>query len=260
MKRLRMICVYLAALLVVVVNASNADASDYDAVLDWAGIYVVSFPLDGGVTHVHARPGDRVSKGKKLVELNPAALDIRIKRFQAEVAARKPVLSDAKREFEHAQSLYEQTVLSDVELQRAQHAYEKASAELAASRAQLDYALWRKDMASAVAPWDAWVVQRNVEPGQMLVAEQRSRPLLVLAKAGLMAASAVLPLSVVQVLQSGQAATVLIGDQQYIATVVSVGMAPEKGIEQGPYRVVVEFEVGAKDLYRAGQAATIRLP
>jgi RND family efflux transporter MFP subunit len=260
MKRLRMICVYLAALLVVVVNASNADASDYDAVLDWAGIYVVSFPLDGAVTHVHARPGDRVSKGTKLVELNPVPMDIRIKRFQAEVAARKPVLSDAKREFEHAQSLYEQTVLSDVELQRAQHAYEKASAELAASRAQLDYALWRKDMASAVAPWDAWVVQRNVEPGQMLVAEQRSRPLLVLAKAGLMAASAVLPLSVVQVLQSGQAATVLIGDQQYIATVVSVGMAPEKGIEQGPYRVVVEFEVGAKDLYRAGQAATIRLP
>jgi RND family efflux transporter MFP subunit len=255
-----MICLYLAALLVVVVNASNADASEYDAVLDWAGIYVVSFPLDGGVTHVHVRPGDRVSKGKKLVELNPVPLDIRIKRFQAEVAARQPVLSDAKREFEHAQSLYEQTVLSDVELQRAQHAYEKASAELAASRAQLDYALWRKDMASAVAPWDAWVVQRNVEPGQMLVAEQRSRPLLVLAKAGLMAASAVLPLSVVQVLQSGQAATVLIGDQQYIATVVSVGMAPEKGIEQGPYRVVVEFEVGAKDLYRAGQAATIRLP
>jgi RND family efflux transporter MFP subunit len=220
----------------------------------------VSLPLDGAVTHVHARPGDRVSKGTKLVELNPVPMDIRIKRFQAEVAARKPVLSDAKREFEHAQSLYEQTVLSDVELQRARHAYEKASAELAASGAQLEYALWQKDMASAAAPWDAWVVQRNVEPGQMLVAEQRSRPLLVLAKAGLMAASAVLPLSVVQVLQSGQAATVLIGDQQYTATVVSLGMAPEDGIKQGSYRVVVEFVVGEEDVYRAGQAATIRLP
>lgn len=260
MKRLRMMCVHLAALLVLVVTASNADAGDYDAVLDWAGIYVVNFPLDGGVAHVHVRPGDRVSKGSKLVELNPVPLDIRINRFRAELAASQPVLSDAKREFEHAQSLYEQTVLSDVELKKAQHAYEKASAELAASRAQLDYALWQKDMASAAAPWDAWVVQRNVEPGQMLVAEQRSRPLLLLAKAGLMAASAVVPLSSVQVLQSGQAATVLIGDQQYLATVVSLGMAPEAGIEQGSYRVVVEFEVDAKDVYRAGQAATIRLP
>jgi RND family efflux transporter MFP subunit len=260
MKRLRMICVHLAVLLVLVVPASDADAGDYDAVLDWAGIYVVNFPLDGGVTHVHVRPGDRVSKGAKLVELNPVPLDIRISRFQAEVAASRPVLADAKREFEHAQSLYEQTVLSDVELQKARHAYEKASAELSASRAQLEYALWRKDMASAAAPWDAWVVQRNVEPGQMLVAEQRSRPLLVLAKAGRMAASAVLPLSTVQVLQIGQAATVLIGDQQYAATVAALGMAPEAGIKQGSYRVVVEFEVGAKDVYRAGQAATIRLP
>ncbi len=260
MKRLRRLCVHLAALLVLVVTASNADAGDYDAVLEWAGIYVVNFPLDGGVTHVHVRPGDRVSKGAKLVELNPVPLDIRIKQFQAEVAARRPALADAKREFEHAQSLYEQTVLSDVELQRARHAHEKAGAELAAASAQLEYALWQKAMASAAAPWDAWVVQRNVEPGQMLVAEQRSRPLLVLAKAELMAASAVLPLSSARVLQSGQAATVLIGDQQYVATVVSLGMTPEADIKQDSYRVVVEFAVDAKDVYRAGQAATIRLP
>jgi macrolide-specific efflux system membrane fusion protein len=260
MKRLRMLCIHLAALLVLAVTVGDVDAGDYDAVLDWAGIYVVNFPLDGGVTHVHVRPGDRVGKGAKLVELNPVPLDIRIKRFKAEVAASQPVLADAKRDFEHAQSLYEQTVLSDVELQRARHAYEKASAELAASRAQLEFALWRKGMASAAAPWDAWVVERNVEPGQMLVAEQRSKPLLVLAKAGVMAASTVLPLSSVKALQSGQAATVLIGDQQYAGNVVSLGMAAEAGTKQGSYRVVVEFEVAAKDVYRAGQAATIRLP
>jgi RND family efflux transporter MFP subunit len=253
-----MLCVYPAALLVLVVTV--ADAADYDAVLDWAGMYVVNFPLDGGVIHVHVRPGDRVSEGAKLVELNPEPLDIMINRFQAEVAASRPVLADAKREYEHAQSLYEQTVLSDVELQKARHAYEKAGAELAASRAQLEHALWEKRRAIAAAPWDAWVVERNVEAGQMLVAEQRSRPLLVLAKAGLMAASAVLPLSSVKMLQTGQPATVLIGDQEYAATVASLGMAPETGIKQGSYRVVVEFEVGATDIYRAGQAATIRLP
>jgi HlyD family secretion protein len=260
MKRLQMTFVQLLALLIPGLTAVAADAGDFDAVLEWSGIYVVNFPLDGGVANVYVRPGDRVSKGTKLVELNPAPLEIRISQYQAEVAASKPVLADAKREFEHARSLYEQAVLSDVELQRARHTYEKASAELSASRARLKYAQWQRDMASAVAPWDAWVVERSVEPGQMLVAEQRSKPLLVLAKTGVMAATAELPLSSVQTLETGQPAKVLIDNQQYAATVTSVGMHRETGAKDGYYRLEVEFEVGPNTSLRAGQRAAISLP
>lgn len=252
--------VQLTALLFLTVTASSADAGDFEAVLDWAGIYVVNFPLDGGVANVYVREGDRVSKGTKLLELNPAPLDIRISQFQAELAANRPVLADAKREFEHAQSLYEQTVLSDVELQRARHSYEKATAELAASSARLSYAQWQRDMASVAAPWDAWVVERKVEPGQMLVAEQRSRPLLVLAKTGVMTARAELPLSSVQALATGQSARVLIGNRQYAAIVTSLGMRAETRAKAGYYEVEVEFEVRPDDAFRAGQAATIQLP
>lgn len=260
MKRILMMFVQLTALLFLTVTASNADAGDFEAVLDWAGIYVVNFPLDGGVANVYVREGDRVNKGAKLVELNPAPLEIRIRQFQAELAASRPVLADAKREFEHAESLYEQTVLSDVELQRARHSYEKAAAELAASRARLSYAQWQRDMASVAAPWDAWVVERKVEPGQMLVAEQRSRPLLVLAKTGVMTARAELPLSSVQALATGQSASVLIGNQPYAAIVTAIGMRAEPGIKDGYYEVEVEFEVRPDDAFRAGQAATMRLP
>ena len=156
-----------------------AGANDFEAELGWAGLHVVNFPFDGGVIRVHVRPGDRVSKGRTLIELNPEPVDIRVRQYVAELDARKPVLADAKRDYEHAKSLYEQTVLSDVELQRSQHAYEKASAELAAARARLDHALWQKKQTVATAPFDGRVVARRVEPGQMLVAEQRSRPLLV---------------------------------------------------------------------------------
>lgn len=252
--------VQLTASLVLGVAASDADAADYPAVLDWAGIYIVNFPLDGGVTNVYVRPGDRVSKGAKLVELNLKPLEIRISQFQAEVAASRPVLADAKREFEHAQSLYEQTVLSDVELQRARHSYEKASAELTASRARLSYAQWQRDMASVVAPWDAWIVERKVEPGQMLVAEQRSTALLVLAKTDVMTARAELPLASVQTLSTGQPARVQIEDREYAAMVTSLGMRPQTGVKDGYYPVEVEFELRPDDVLRAGQAATIRLP
>ncbi|UCB54745.1 MAG: efflux RND transporter periplasmic adaptor subunit [Thiotrichales bacterium] len=248
----------LTALLVLATVACRSVAGDHDAVLDWSGLHIVSFPLDGGVTSVHVRAGDRVARGDKLVELNTEPIEIRIDQYEAELAARKPVLADAKRDFEHAKSLYEQTVLSDVELQQAQHTYEQATAELAASRARLKYVYWQKRQASLVAPFDARVVAREVEPGQMLVAEQRSRPLLLLAKVGYMAARATLPLAVVQTLETGQPATVVIDDRSYPARLSSLGMKPESGADAG-YQVEAEFEVDPKADYMAGQAATLRL-
>jgi multidrug efflux system membrane fusion protein len=247
-------------LFVLVSMACYAEAGEHEAVLDWAALQVVNFPLDGGVASVYVRAGDRVRQGAKLVELDMEPIEIRISQHAAEVAARKPILADARRDYEHAQSLYEQTVLADVELQRARHAYEKASAELNASRARLSHAQWQKKRASVIAPWDAWVIERNVEPGQMLVAEQRSQPLLVLAKTGVMAARAWLPLASIQQLKTGQPATVLIEQRQYSATVKSLGMRAEEGRMDGKYLLEVEFETDPEHVYRAGQTATIRLP
>ncbi len=240
-------------------GSAGAQARDIDARLDWAGLHFVSFPLDGGVARVHVRPGDSVSKGARLVELDMEPIEINISRYAAEVAAGEPVLADARRDFEHAQSLYEQTVLSDVELQRARHAYEKASAELSASRARLKYASWQKRRAVATAPFDARVVVREVEPGQMLVAEQRSRPLLILARTGVMTARASLPLSSAMRLATGQMLEVVVDDRVYPATVSSLGTPADGGDDQY-YQVEAQFEHAKDEVLRAGQAAIIRLP
>lgn len=237
-----------------------ANATDIDAELGWAGLHTVNFPFDGGVIRVHVYPGDRVSKGEKLVELNQEPIEIKIRQYTAELDARAPVLADAKRDYEHAKSLYEQTVLSDVELQRSQHAYEKASAELAAARARLDYALWQRKQTVATAPFDARVVARKVEPGQMLVAEQRSRPLLVLARADRMTARALLPASSLRSLATGQPVKVLVEDAEFAATVISLGKRPDGADGSANYLLEAEFRPGPENLLRAGQAAKVRLP
>lgn len=247
-------------LLVLQTTGGAVYASDYDARLDWAELYFVSFPLDGGIKHVHVRPGEKVSKGAILVELDKEPIEIRISQYEAELAASKPVLADAKREFEQAQSLYEQTVLADDELQRARHAYEKASAELAASRATLAYARWQLKKTSLVAPWQAWVVERNVEPGQMLVAEQRSKPQLVLARAGVMLATAVLPLSAANSIAIGQKAAVKVGDSSFPARVSSIAMHADSAEQEPRYRIDAEFTFTTDDVYLAGQDATVSLP
>ena len=260
MKPLQKASLQLAAALVLLVGTNHAGAEDIEAALDWAGLYIVNFPLDGGVTGVHVRPGDRVSKGDTLVELNVEPIEIRISQYEAELAAAKPVLADARRELEHAKSLYEQAVLSDVEVQRTQHAYDKAAAEIAASRARLEYARWQKRMATAIAPFDARVVARDVERGQMLVAEQRSRALLVLASTGLMKARARLPLSSAQTLETGQAVTVLVNNKPYAATVTSLGRRTDAADNDRDYLLEAEFKLEPGDGLRAGQRALIRLP
>jgi RND family efflux transporter MFP subunit len=238
--------------------SASAYAADFDAVLDWAEIFVVGFPMDGSIAQVYVRPGQLVSEGTTLIELDNEPIAIRIRQYQAAVAADKAVLADAKRQFEQAQSLYEQTVLADDELQRALNAYEKARAQLASANARLDYARWQLKKANVTAPWDAWVVQRHADPGQILVAEQRAQPLLVLAKSGVMGAMTDVPATHIDTLSVGQHATVVIGGQSFTAKVATVGMQSEANKRGDLYRVEVAFDVADKKLFRAGQAATIR--
>ena len=250
----------LFTLTALVVLPCTAAAGDFQAVLDWTEKHVVSFPVNGLVERVHVRAGDRVTEGTALIELTTEPFDIRLRQFEAAVAAREPVLAEAKREYEQAGSLYEQTVLSDVELQRAQHAFEQARAELAEAKAALQLAHWLLDQTRAIAPWDAWVIQRNVEPGQVLVDEQRAAPLLVLAKDGEMTARALLPASEIRALRTGQQVSVLIDNSSRDADIISLGMQSESVDGEPGYRLEARFYGNSGDGFRAGQAAVIRLP
>lgn len=248
-----------AALLAALLLTGRAAAADIDAVLEWPEIHVASFPFDGGVSAVHVRAGDRVGKGDRLIELNSEPIAINVSRYEAEVRAHEPVLADAKREFEQARTLYEQTVLSDVELDKARLAFEKAGAEMAASRARLQYARWQLKVAVATAPWDGWVIARDVEPGQMLVAEQRSRSLLTLARAGVMSARTDMTAQELRSLTPGQAVSVLVGDRSHAATITSLGLQPVTAAGEPRYAVRAQFSHEGDDPLRAGQRVKIRL-
>jgi len=259
MKRLRMIPTQVAVLLVLTVASVKLQANEFDAVLIWPETYVVNFPMDGSIARVNVRPGQKVDKGTRLIELDPEPYEIRVRQHRAELSAAEPVLADAKRLYEQAQSLYEQTLLSDDELQRARHAYERAGAELAASRARLDYAQWRLKKAIVRAPWDGWIVQRQAEPGQMLVAEQRSKPLLVLAKSEVMAARAEVPLSDVDAVDIGQSVTVKAADQTWTARITALTLLSDPAGKPARYRLDAAFRITPTDVLAPGQAATIRL-
>lgn len=253
-------CKIMVMLFVLVVGLPDtAAARDLQAVLDWAEQHVVCFEVNGLVEKVHVRAGERVSRGARLIELDTEPFEISFGQFEASVAAREPVLAEAKREYDQAGSLYEQTVLSDVELQRTQHAFEQARAELAQSKAALQLARWRLDRTRVLAPWGAWVIQRNVEPGQVLVDDQRSAPLLVLARDDIMTARAMLPAAAIQTLRIGQKVSVLIDGSRHDAEIISVGMQPETADGEPLYRLEARFSTVPDEGLRAGQSAVVQL-
>ncbi len=118
----------------------------------------------GAVTKVRAREGDRVTKGRLLVEVDPALAAARVGVVAAAEKAGQEALEQAHRELKRLESLKE-NVVAAIELERAKSkARELTSrqtgleAQLAEARAQL--ALHRVD-----APFDGVVARRIADVG-----------------------------------------------------------------------------------------------
>lgn len=246
------------AIVFLLVFSGSMHAAEYEAQLEWPHTSVVTFAVDGGVIAVHVRAGDPVSKGMKLVELNPDPAAFKLSELRATLAALQPALADAGREHEHALSLYEQTVISDVELEKTRLALDKASAQVAAAQARLDLARWRLARKTVYAPWNGIVLRSEIKPGDMLVAEQRSKRWMELAKTDSIAARAVVPASQAASLAPGTDCRVSVAGQSWAAKIIE--LTPAK--MPGHYSVLAEFAMPKQTLspevrLLAGQPATL---
>lgn len=230
-------------------------AAEYPAQLQWAGVHEVSVPVEAVVETLAVEAGERVQKGQLLLQLHAEPFDYRRQRAQAEVDALLPQLEDARREKDDARALYEQTVLSDVELQAAEIRYRSLQAGLRQARAGLKLAQWEAGWTRLRASRDAVVIEVNARPGQVIAGDVRSRPLLLLADAGSMLASAALPLATAMTLQLGDSITLRIGEHEYPARVQSVAMQADAG---GKVTVYALFQ--SRQRYIAGMSAILVLP
>ncbi len=230
-------------------------ADTFDARLDWAGLRIVSVPVEGVVSKVLVKPGQRVSQGELLLQLHEAPHHYRLQQAQAELDAITPQRADALREKNDAEALYEQTVLSDVELQAAQIRYRQLDAEWRRARAALKLAQWRASWTRIKAQQDALVIASEVAPGQVIAGDMRSKPLLWLASSQAMLAVAFVPVSKLAALQPGEAARVEVNGKQYDAVIQQIDL---HNIVDGKVKLAARFETNGSLI--AGQPATLTLP
>lgn len=244
---------------VLVMFSLQLHAEELSAKLDWAELHYASVPVEGFVDSVLVRVGQRVNKGDKLLQLDTTILSARVKQALADVASQKPALTDAKRAYHDAQSLYEQTVLADVELQKAKMAFDIASAKLNAAEATLTIDKAKLAHAVQYAPWDGWVIERHLESGQMIAGDVRSQPLLVLARADDRVAVAYVSAQARGHLVVGQPLKVRYQNKLYQGKLQSMAVLPRSNTDN-TYAVRAVFPVDPAVMLRPGESASIILP
>ncbi len=233
-------------------------AGEYKAILQWDRLTALGMPVSGRIQSVSVRPGQHVRKGQRLLRLDPRPFEARIAQTRAELKAARQDAAEAARELKRSKELFERTVISVRDLQLVQIAHARArSARINAAQryrlAMLDHEYSRLD-----APFDAIVVRRQVEPGQVVVSRLRASPLIVLASADSMLAVVHVDAATAAKRRPGDKARVRVDGRDYAGRVRAI---TDLGAGHSPrYRIDVVFRPAPRKGLVAGLPAVVSLP
>lgn len=213
-------------------------STELDASLDWAGQYRYGFVVNGIVDEV-VSVGREVKKSQSLANLDRQPFNYKIKQYQAAVNKFEPLVLDAKIEFDHANELFERTVLSEVELQKIQGQYQSIVAEQAEENAKLQMAKWELKRAVLKSKEDAYVIFSNIFPGMIISDENKSDVYIELASTGKASAIALLSIEQKRQLKLDNAVEVEIDGGKISASIYSIAMRADKNNQ---YQLVAVFE------------------
>jgi RND family efflux transporter MFP subunit len=113
------------------------DATDYVATLRSRDSAAIMPQVEGQVTRIYVRAGDRVAQGTPLVQIDPAKQQAAVRSQQDTRAAREASLALARQQYQRASTLFAEGIASQADLDQAKAALESAQAELRAVGAQV---------------------------------------------------------------------------------------------------------------------------
>ena len=226
-------------LIIILLSLSNVVQSvELNASLGWAGKYRYGFVVNGVVDEVIS-VGSKVKKSQILASLDRQPFNFKLKQYQSAVNKFEPLVRDAKLELDHANELFERTVLSEVELQKIQGTYQSLAAEQAVEKAKLQMARWKLNKSILKSKEEAFIIYSNILPGMIVSDENKSDVYIELASTG--RASAIAMLSIEQKIQLklGSTVEVEIDGLKIAGNIQSIAMQPDKNNQ---YQVVAVFK------------------
>lgn len=233
--------------------ASQAQAVEYPAKLDWSGRVTLTFPVSGVVEQVFSQPGQRVAKGEVLASLEATLFKAGVAEARAEMDRLAEEHADAKRDLERVQELYARTVASTTELDAARLRFARVNAGHAAAHARVERARRLLAESELRAPFDALILQRHAEPGLVITSQCQPAVMFTVARADeLIARAQLTPVQALGLQPGGEAEVLLEG--------VSLKHKVQALTVDAEHRYSLEVAIPRAAKSMPGQPASIRLP
>ena len=113
------------------------DATEYVGTLTSLGSTPIQPQIDGQITQIFVKSGDRVERGAPLVQIDPQRQQAAVSSQEAERQAREADVAFARQQRARADELLKAGAISKQELEQAETAFQTADARLKALQAQV---------------------------------------------------------------------------------------------------------------------------
>lgn len=200
----------------------------------------------GMVTRVLVQPGQWVGAGQTLAVIERSVQSQEAAQLAAQLQVARADAQLAQNELERAQSLVERGFVSKADVDRRRAARDAAAARVRVQQAALNAARARLGRLDIRSPAAGLVLQRNVEPGQVVSAG--SGPLFRVAQGGAMELLAQLSEADLAAVRPGAPAVVTpVGsDQKFNGSVWQVSPVINAQNRQGVARVALPYDVALR--------------
>jgi len=139
-----------------------------DGIVEAINRTTVSAQTSGEIKEFHFDVDDFVEKNSVILSLKDTAQLASIKKAQAAIKEAKALNLKAKQEYERIKTVYDKNLVSKSSLDEAQAQLQATNARLDASQAGLTQAQEQLSYTQVLAPYSGIVIQRHVEPGEVV--------------------------------------------------------------------------------------------
>src|SRR5262249_29413048 len=126
-----------AVKLTTVASADIEDATEYVATLKSLHSTTIQPQIDGQITQIFVKSGDRVKLGQPLLQIDPRRQQAAVSSQEAERASKEAALAFAQQQQARARELYTAGAISKQELEQAETSLRTAEAALKSLQAQV---------------------------------------------------------------------------------------------------------------------------
>ena len=128
----------------------------------------ITSKASGEILDMPVEMGDFVEAGDLIAQIDTEILDQELKQVQADYESAVVRLNIAKDQFQRAQSLFAEDLISEDELETSQQSYANAEAQMLRGEASLELTKERLADATVLAPKSGTIINKTVEEGHII--------------------------------------------------------------------------------------------